>query len=196
MKRYEGKEPCPGCGRTGIEVPRTSKSSLCYECEQNLKLGKQIGDYYGREYKTPQIDDLTKCSLPYNSIPIVYMKLRDFLITISRFEFKFARAGAKGLPENLLNKMEGYSNDNFVLPAETVDAAKDLCRTIYEKCREISDKEYYLRSEMRKVLEIERDKIYNEGIRHGRNLLLQLNNGEIGENDFFKEYHYNEGGGK
>lgn len=194
MKRYEGIEPCPGCGRTGKEVPRTSKSSLCYECEQNLKLGKQISDYYGREYKTPQLDDLTKCSLPYNSIPIVYRKLTDFLKTISRFEFKFARAGAKGLPENLLKIREGYSNDSFVLPAETVDAAKDLCKTIYEKCREISDKEYYLRSEMRKVLEIERDKIYNEGIRHGRNLLLQLNNGEIGANDFFKEYHYTEGG--
>ena len=42
MKLYEGKEPCPGCGRTGIEVPRTYKSGLCYDCEQNLKLGKQI----------------------------------------------------------------------------------------------------------------------------------------------------------
>ena len=90
----------------------------------------------------------------------------------------------------------GYSTDHFVLPTETVEAAKDLCKTIYEKCKEISDKEYYLRSEMRKVLEIERDKLYNEGIRHGRNLLLQLNNGEIGENDFFKEYHYKEGGEK
>lgn len=196
MKRYRGIEPCPGCGRTGIEVQRISKSSLCYECEQNLKLGKQIGDYYGREYKTPHIGDLTKCSLHYNSIPIVYTKLINFLKTISRFEFTFAKTGAKGFTENLLENREGYSTDSFVLPTETVEAAKELCETIYEKCSEISHKEYYLRSEMRKVLEIERDKIYNEGIRHGRNLLLQLNNGEIGENDFFKEYHYKEGGEK
>lgn len=60
MKLYEGKEPCPGCGRTGIQVPRTYKSGLCYDCEQNLKLGKQIVNYYGREYKTPMCKKYTQ----------------------------------------------------------------------------------------------------------------------------------------
>lgn len=29
---YEGKEPCAGCGRSGVEQPRKKKSCLCPDC--------------------------------------------------------------------------------------------------------------------------------------------------------------------
>ena len=37
-----------------------------------------------------------------------------------------------------------------------------------------------------KKLNEERNRIYNDGVAHGRNLLMQLNSGEIGVNDFQK----------
>ena len=43
---YKGKEPCQGCGKTGKQVPRTSKDSLCDDCKKHLLLGKRVKEIF------------------------------------------------------------------------------------------------------------------------------------------------------
>lgn len=43
------------------------------------------------------------------------------------------------------------------------------------------------KNQLYKELATEKNKIYNDGVRYGRNLLVQLNNGEITPNEILKD---------
>ena len=70
MKKYEGKEPCPGCGRTGEEVARDGKNVLCYDCAQSLLIGKALVKERNLDRKWYRLDDMIKAEMTWYTIPL------------------------------------------------------------------------------------------------------------------------------
>lgn len=189
MKLYEGPVPCPGCGRTGKEKARKSKDSLCYDCQDMLGIGRAISKERSLARNYYRMDDLRLGDMTWYTIPIreVNDALKELLKKFSEFDRQYV--GYKGTPtESQLAGRIGAttSRDTYILPDVTFAAAKQLCESIKEICWQLKkDREKY-KEELDQKLNEERNLIYNEGVAHGRNLLMQLNSGEISVNDFEK----------
>ena len=189
MKFYEGKAPCPGCGRTGKDVARTSKDSLCHDCKNALEIGKAIVKERNLDRNYYLMDDLRTAIMTWYTIPVreIDKALTDLLQTFSQFDSRHVVMKG-GLRESMLaGRLDAITaHDSFILPDVTFEAAKRLCESIVDACQQLkSDRENY-QKELDKKLNEERNRIYNDGVAYGRNLLKQLNRGEITVNDFEK----------
>jgi len=181
-KLYEGSAPCPGCGRTGEETPRVSKESLCYDCKMALSIGRAIVKERNLDRNHYCMDDLRIGQMTWYtiSIPSVESALDELLKTFSQFDQERVIIKEGFAASQLAGKTDGLtSRDNFILPDITFNAAKKLCEALKNVCLELrKDRDNY-KKELDTKLKEERNRIYNEGVAHGRNLLFQLNNGEI-----------------
>lgn len=188
MKLYKGAAPCPGCGRTGEEVARSSKDSLCNDCMNTLKIGRVIVKERNLDRKYFLMDDLTKGFMTWYLIRDYDIdgSLRELLRTFSQFDSRYAVGFCR--QETMLAGQagSGTSCDCFVLPKVTFEAAKKLCHAIKDAADELNRERDNYKDELDKKLNEERNRIYNDGVAHGRNLLMQLNRGEISVNDFEK----------
>lgn len=179
-KYYDGEAPCEGCGRPGTLVTRLTKDCLCEDCQRRLELGTLVEK------------DLTLTE--FGSIKeFVDVMLPNRFTWNSKIEYamvKFFRAfncpsGLYSTGQKRLLKINyDYNTHHIVLPEFLVNAASDLCQTFHEEGNKIEEQRRNLRSEAEQLLNEERNKIFNEGVAYGRNLLLQLNNGEISLKEF------------
>lgn len=189
-KLYEGNAPCPGCGRTGEETPRASKYALCYDCAMALSIGRAIVKERNLDRNYYFMDDLRIGQMTWYTIPIssVEKALDELLKTFSQFDQRRVSIKEGFDASQLAGRPDGVTaHDNFILPDITFNAAKKLCETLKEVCWELKrDRDKY-QKELNAKLNEERNHIYNEGVAHGRNLLFQLNNGEITAADINKE---------
>lgn len=188
MKLYKGTAPCPGCGRTGEEVARSSKESLCYDCIDTLKIGRTIVKERNLDRKRFLMDDLTTGFMTWYQIrdKDIDKSLRELLWTFSQFDSRYAVGYCR--QDSMLAGYAGggTSHDCFVLPKVTFEAARKLCHAIKDAVDELNRERDNYKDELDKKLNEERNRIYNDGVAHGRNLLMQLNRGEISVNDFEK----------
>lgn len=188
-KFYEGSAPCPGCGRTGEEVPRENKDSLCYDCAMALSIGRTIVKERNLDRNSYRMDDLRIGQMTWYTIPIrsVERALDELLKTFSQFDQN--RVPLKGgfSESQLAGHAEAVTaHDNFVLPDITFNAAKKLCESLKDVCRELEDARGNYKKELDEQLRQQKNDIFNDGVAHGRNLLFQLNNGEITAADINK----------
>ena len=72
------------------------------------------------------------------------------------------------------------------MPAQVFEAASNLCKVIKDECDKIQQERYDYKKEVMKEVNAYKNDIYNEGVEKGRNLLFQLNAGEITAEDFNK----------
>ena len=189
MKLYEGTAPCPGCGRTGEEVARRSKDSLCHDCMNALEIGKAIVKERNLVRNYYLMDDLRIGLMTWYTIPIreIENALTDLLSTFSQFDSKHVATKDGFNGSILVGKLEAATaRDRFILPNITFEAAKRLCESLREACLQLKNDRDNYKDELDKKLNEERNRIYNDGVAHGRNLLMQLNRGEISVNDFEK----------
>lgn len=100
---------------------------------------------------------------------------------MTEFSTKFAsKYGKTALDDFVLGMADcGTWYDTFVVPTEAVEPLKELCHALQDKMLEVKLKEDNMRRDLMKELDMEREEIYNEGVKRGRNLLAQLNSGEI-----------------
>lgn len=196
---YKGKLPCIGCGKTGEEVPRLSKECLCKDCEAVLKIGLAVVKERNLESKNYCIDEFKVGKIKwYTYTDDVENALIELLNTFSQFK---ETNKIWGFPEPLyFNKLASNlgNSHEVVLPTETFEAAKRLCEVLKDlnddleekrkSYKAVLDKELAeKRNKLYKELAEEKNKIYNDGVRYGRNLLVQLNNGEIAPNEILKD---------
>jgi len=186
---YKGDKPCPGCGRSGEDVPRKSKDSLCYDCEMALSIGRAIVKERNLDRNFYRMDDLRIGKMTWYTIPILSVEraLNELLMTFSQFDQN--RVSIKGsiLESQLAGRIDSVTAKNsFVLPDITFNAAKKLCGALKDVCWELEDARNNYKKELDEQLRQQKNDIYNEGVKHGRNLLFQLNNGEITADDFNK----------
>lgn len=192
---YKGAKPCVGCGRTGEEHPRFSKDGLCNECLTKLNLGREMSEFYGMKFARVTLPELSTVDMKWYEIPYIQSALQEFLESVSEFSVRFAeRHGEKPIDSFIVGYPGSSCGSNeFVIPTKSVQAARNLCKAFKEKMIELEVRERNMRADLKEELNKEREKIFNEGVRHGRNLLLQLNNGEISINDFYKNQPYKKG---
>ena len=183
---YKGKNPCPGCGRTGEEHPRFSKDGLCMECAEALKIGKALIEERNLERGSYCLEELTKAFLTWYTIRTdkIERALRNLLSKFSKFDSKYAAGCTHRAIIGEISATCG--RDVFVLPTETYEAAKELCEAVRDASYEIEQKRDNYKKELDKELANEKNRIYNEGVAYGRNLLMQLNNNEITPDEFTK----------
>lgn len=185
---YEGKEPCPGCGRSGTEVARDKKQCLCYDCQQKLRLGDSLAKERGLERNYYKMDDLTTANMTWYVVSIneIDQPLRKLFRTLSQFRIDQACGNYASGSYLGGDGSSVTAHDTFVLPKITVEAAKELCEAIKEVSWKLRREEREYKERLDKELAEQKNDIYNEGVEYGRNLLFQLNNGEISIGDFTK----------
>ena len=185
---YKGNKPCPGCGRTGADNPRMSKDGLCLDCTEHLDIGRQLCKERGLERGRFNLDELTTGFMTWYQIHNKEIDgcLRDLLRTFSQFDKKYA--GEYCRQDTMLAGYAGCgtSHDDFVIPKVTFEAAKKLCHAIEDAVGELNREREAYKKRLDAELAEQKNDIYNEGVAHGRNLLFQLNNGEITPDDFTK----------
>lgn len=188
-KFYEGSEPCPGCGRTGKEEPRSTKNSLCYDCAMTLSIGRAIVKERNLDRNYYNMDDLRIGQMTWYTVSInaVENALDDLLRTFSQFDQN--RVSLKGgySESQLAGRIDPCTaHDSFVLPDITFNAAKKLCKALTDVCHELNEIRDNYKKELDDQLRRQKNDIFNDGVAHGRNLLFQLNNGEITADDINK----------
>lgn len=72
------------------------------------------------------------------------------------------------------------------MPKVVFESAKELCLSLYNACRQLEKERRSYEKELEAKLAEQKNDIYNDGVERGRNLLFQLNNGEISLDDFSK----------
>ncbi len=186
MKHYEGSAPCPGCGRTGEQVARKAKDALCHDCQEQLRIGRAIAQERQLERNYYKMEDIIVAELTWYTIPVAEIdkKLRNLLWTFSVFDSR----NASYIPSNggcLAGRIEATTaRDRFVLPRVTFDAAKELCGALNDACWDLKEQRDNYRKELDAQLADQKNEIFNQGVARGRNLLLQLNSGEITLQEF------------
>lgn len=184
---YKGKEKCVGCGRSGEEAWRFSKDSLCYDCQNTLNIGRALVREKNLDRNNYNMDGLMTAFMTWYAVPVpeIDKALRELLRTFSQFDTRYS-GGVSPLQTKFLAGQAGCgtSHDNFCLPTCTFEAARNLCKIIEKTSWDLKmDREHY-KEELKEELAKEKDEIFNEGVKHGRNLLMQLNNNEITPNQF------------
>lgn len=185
MARYDGKEPCIGCGKTGAEITRDSKNCLCPKCQEALRLGYDLIKTRRTEQTFFRLEELETMHMCYWTIPIseVHIALVNLLKQLSSFNADFA-VHNYGSDSFLLSHDGVRGKDTFVIPKPVKDAVIKLCNSLYEYSTELKAKKRNCEKECEQELNKERNAIYNEGVAYGRKLLVQLNKGEIGLPEF------------
>lgn len=181
-KMYEGVVPCPGCGKPGSEKPRNSKEGLCYDCANAIRLGYNLIDRLNLKNTYYLVPDHSKMNLTWYTIRIktIERSLVTLLNSFSEYHQRYIKDWGSGLDNYLCNSGDSLTTYHCILlPDPTVNAAKEFTETVRQVCDDLCFKESNLKQDLELQLNNERNDIYNEGVAHGRNLLMQLNNGEI-----------------
>ena len=178
---YKGKQRCAGCGRTGEECPRFEKDGLCHDCAEKLRLGREVAAQLATEYSEVRFPELSTIHMTWYEIPFIQYAFKNFINRMTEFSTKFAsKYGKTALDDFVLGRADcGTWYDTFVVPTEAVEPLKELCHALQDKMLEVKLKEDNMHRDLMKELDMEREEIYNEGVKRGRNLLAQLNSGEI-----------------
>ena len=188
MNMYKGKLPCIGCGKSGEEAPRKSKDCLCEDCENSLKIGRAIVRERNLKSKNYCLDEFKIGSIKwYTYIENVEKALINLLNTFSQYKDKNHIWGFREqLYSNKLVSTLGASHE-VILPTETFETEKELCKALKEVNDDLEKKRQTYKAVLDKELAEKKNEIYNDGVRYGRNLLVQLNNGEIAPNEILKD---------
>ena len=196
MNYYEGKQPCAGCGRTGEEVPRDKKDGLCRECAEAVKLGRMMIQERDLKRTYYRLDEFMATYMTWYTIPVpeIDRAVRNLLRQFSQIDFNHVcgKYDKSASFEMICGKMDGITaRDTFILPVAVYEAAKELCTTVLEAARKLDEEKRNYRKELDAELAAQKNEIYNDGVAHGRNILSQLNSGEITVKDidaFIKKF--------
>lgn len=181
---YQGKEVCQGCSRPGTEAQRYSKDELCRECTESIKLGRAKEVEISEEYSevTSWAGSLPSLDFHDNTLSRLLSGL------LKGLHNPYAKATSSlSHPFNPLNI---HGSDRHRIPTRVVEPMKEFFDKIKTVIKEIREEKESLPKMAQEAVQEEKDRIYNEGIERGRNLLFQLNQGEITETDFAKKLTY------
>lgn len=190
MKYYEGKAPCPGCGRTGEQHPRTSKDGLCNDCKNQLAIGRAISEERDLPRNYYRLEELRIAEMTWYTIrvPEFERAVVNLLQTFSQFDEKYAIYSRDNVLAGRIEAVTG--RHRIVLPERTFEAARQLCEVLREASSQLKKERDSFKAELYAELAEQKSAIFNEGVKKGRNLLAQLNAGEITLDELYKRQHY------
>lgn len=171
---YEGKEKCQGCGKPGTESIRRSKDKLCDECSKYLQLGKVREVESGIKY-AGVFQHFNAASRELNNA------LQAFLAAVHNPHSNVTQG------YHCILKEWGDNGLRYIVDSRIVEPLQALMEVLRKRDYELRMQLEELPGQAEKAANAERNKIFNEGVKYGRNLLSQLNSGEISVNEFEKE---------
>ena len=162
---YKGKEPCQGCQKTGEEVNRQDKNSLCRVCKDYLRVGKTI------ENKAAFDNSYINVFQHWHAfrVPELGVFAHEILEALDN-----PNAEAIGFPENIKHEF-GSNGKYYKVPSNCFEAIKKFFLTIEKKTLELKDELDNLPKKAQEAIRAEKNKIFNEGLEEGKNLLFSLN---------------------
>lgn len=173
---YTGKEPCAGCKRPGSEAARIGKNELCEDCKKLLLIGKM----------SQKLNDTVKYKLI--GVEWYYFWRNDLNDCIYKFLDEINNADAECEGGMIRIFRCGTTASNFYkVPTVLAKPLEEMMRGISQIGQKIYSIEKELEEKKQDELREEKNKIFNEGIKYGRNLLFQLNRGEITAEEINKE---------
>lgn len=188
---YKGKEPCQGCGKAGHEKHRWYKDRLCFDCQQAFD-----------KFKASEIEATTMTYIrviqPRWGVFDISSRGQTNLSLSNMFVDSVLRGfDNQNAPVNSESKRlgsnAGGSSHNYRIPEIIFKALEKSVAVLEEAVKEIREQQDAAFVAVNTQLEKERERIYNEGVAKGRNLLMQLNSGEITIDEFNKSQNYNNG---
>lgn len=178
--RYEGKEPCQGCGKPGSEMSRAKKDSLCSICRKMLERGKAVTNMEEIDESYIQIfqhhhafhGDETN-------------RLCHEILSI------FHNGNIQNAPywdhNRTLKEAWGSNGKHYTIPKKLFEPLKTFFANLEKTFDQIGEKEKAIPENARKAVAKEKNKIFNEGVQKGRDLLVALNAGKITLAEFEKD---------
>jgi hypothetical protein len=180
---YEGKEKCQGCNKPGTEASRESKDSLCHSCFNYLELGKSKEIEIQNNY--------TYIAQFYHAL--VNIEFADGTLNTGLHEvLKSLDNPSAKTNDTIIGLIGRYYDNSFrvKIPSDLVEPIKNLFMKLDDIALKLrQDLESLPRLAAEEVYK-EKDRIYNEGVSKGRDLLFQLNSGDLSLSDFEKTVHY------
>jgi hypothetical protein len=189
-KMYSGKEVCQGCGKPGTKVSRYSKDELCQSCKDTLKLGLAKDVELKEEYTSVSSWPTALPSLDFGDRTLSDL-LRGLLDGLHN-----PSAEATSHLHHPFNPHNIHGSQHHTIPARVVEPMKEFFTKIQDLIREIKQEKEGLPKMAKDAIQEEKDRIYNEGVEKGRDLLFQLNQGSITQDDFAKKLTYKKQDGK
>lgn len=182
--RYEGKEPCHGCGKSGKEQPRDLKTKLCYNCQQLLDLNKSLKtERKFSEYSRVRQWHHSLVSLEWGDKTLNTM-LRELLQAIDN-------PNVRNATDEGVFFGDGHDNDYHVtIPTVYLEPLRRMFSDLNKLMTEYKKAKEAIPNEVKAAMSKEQNRLYNEGVERGRDLLTQLNAGDITVSDFEKEQEY------
>jgi hypothetical protein len=175
---YTGKEICQGCKKTGQEERRFYKNDLCEPCKNVLRKGNSIEFENNIEYI--QVKDW------YNGFNSIEFRDKSLDTLANRFFESLNNRYAKTLGFENTKRSQPHGYVFYNIPKDIFEHLNNFLNELNINISEIKkmkeDSEEYARNAVRE----EKNKIYNEGVEKGRELLFSLNNGSITMEDFNK----------
>lgn len=174
---YVGKDICQGCKKSGVEKPRFEKNSLCEDCKKALNLGK------AKDFELSQ----------------KYISVKDWVNGLASFDFHdktldnalnriFEALDNKTAPEiagrfdSLRSQPHGYIY--YKIPENVFQPIQDLFKALNEIVLKLRKEKESLPALAKMEVEKQKEDLFNEGVKRGRDLLFGLNSGEISLSDF------------
>lgn len=175
---YKGKEICQGCGRTGSEHPRWNKDEMCHECNEVFKKGKAISFEESIEY--------TNVRDWHNGFSKIDMD--DRTLDVFANEVLEALNNPTAKPTNTLEtaRSQYLGSRHYIVPTGFATPFNNLLNALNNNIRSLKKEKEEISVMAKNAVKDEKNKIFNEGVEEGRNLLMQLNRGDITMDDFSK----------
>jgi len=183
-KAYDGKEPCQGCGTPGSEKRRRGKNQLCPDCKNIMEAGKRVLHLESVEYIRIRHHINTYDSKWLNVFSHAILELLHVPnVTNDCFN-------PKGW--HVLKSTWGDNVKDYDVPARFFEPLQKLFLELDDTLKDLRAREEEIPRKAREEVNKEYDRIFMEGIKKGRNLLLQLNKNEVSLKDFERNYGYYE----
>ena len=181
--QYKGKEICQGCGLSGNDKPREDKNRLCRTCQDFLYKGKSIEFELKTEYI--RVVDWHNGYADFNfDTDISLDKLANIILEALNNE------KAKVVSEVAFPRRQHAGQTYYKIPLKIVEPLKDFFQFTNEYIKNLKKSYSELGKQAKEKVSEEKDRIYNEGIERGRQILVQLNDGAISMNDFNSKETY------
>lgn len=174
MNYYTGDAKCAGCGKTGREVSRDYKDSLCSNCKRLLALGRAKDIELKVEYANIKQHYHAYSSSRVNDF------VHDMLTMLNN------PTAPANTPYFSFKSTFGDNCQCYRIDVKLVEPLKKFFHELDSYCNELKDAYNRMDKDAEQAVKEVKDRIYNEGVAKGRELLRQLNSGEITLDDFSK----------
>ncbi len=185
-KKYKGLEVCQGCNKSGSDNPRDNKNSLCSSCDRIFKLGSSKDFESNIEYI--RVHDWHN---GYNSLEWGDNTL-DHLANELLGKLHNPFADTKGSVD--FPRRQHLGQNLYSIPVVYAESLKNFFIELNKKINDMKNKKEALDKKCRHavddVIKNERQRIFDEGISEGKNLLMQLNKGTLSVSDFENTVKY------